>query len=306
MQDRYAGDIGDYGKIALLNELQNQGLSIGVNWYRTEPLASEKKANGSYKQNDGGYFDLHDVKDCDPVLAEKLTKIASVKGDGRSVRALEQADLIPGAVYFSKTVPVENREDWHAQALSFFRTKNAELVFLDPDNGLIVPSAKKGSPRSVKYAYYEEVKEYLCHGHSVLIYNHRSRKPEQQYFREIECRLCDNLPDRLRDTEIFSMTFPRYSVRDCFAVPASPEHADMIRTAFSAMLSGIWKKNRMCQRPLTAGATYSEYRARFKSQNDFLKHYRSLPEDTVRKLIELDGGNTTVKACKYSIWKQNR
>jgi len=33
MQDRYAGDIGDYGKIALLKALQTQGLSIGVNWY---------------------------------------------------------------------------------------------------------------------------------------------------------------------------------------------------------------------------------------------------------------------------------
>ena len=31
MQDRYAGDVGDYGKIALLRFLQAQGFSIGVN-----------------------------------------------------------------------------------------------------------------------------------------------------------------------------------------------------------------------------------------------------------------------------------
>ena len=56
MQDRYAGDIGDYGKIALLKALQVQGLSIGVNWYKTEALAVEKKADGSFKQEDGKYL----------------------------------------------------------------------------------------------------------------------------------------------------------------------------------------------------------------------------------------------------------
>ena len=42
MQDRYAGDIGDFGKIGLLKALYTQGLSIGVNWYRVEPLDTEK------------------------------------------------------------------------------------------------------------------------------------------------------------------------------------------------------------------------------------------------------------------------
>ena len=43
MQDRYAGDIGDFGKIGLLKALQTQGLSVGVNWYRVEPMDTEKK-----------------------------------------------------------------------------------------------------------------------------------------------------------------------------------------------------------------------------------------------------------------------
>lgn len=305
MQDRYAGDIGDYGKIALLNELQNQGLSIGINWYRTNPLPFEMKSNGRYKQNDGGYFVSSELKECDPALAVTLTKIATDEHN-RSVCSLESANLIPGAVYFRDTVPVENRETWHAQALSFFRENNTELVFLDPDNGLLVSSVKKENPRSVKYAFYEEVADYLNDKHSVLIYNHRSRKPELQYFREIESQLREKIPERLRDIEIFTITFPRFSVRDYFAIPASPEHAEMIRNAFSTMLSGIWKEKRMCQKPLTAGATYSEYRARFKSKNDFLKHYRSLPEETIREMIKLEKCNITCKACMASIWKNNK
>lgn len=34
MQNRYTGDIGDFGKLGLLRQLQlNTRLSIGVNWY---------------------------------------------------------------------------------------------------------------------------------------------------------------------------------------------------------------------------------------------------------------------------------
>lgn len=35
MQNRYTGDIGDFGKLGLLRQLRLTGLSIGVNWYLT-------------------------------------------------------------------------------------------------------------------------------------------------------------------------------------------------------------------------------------------------------------------------------
>ncbi len=301
MQDRYAGDIGDFGKIALLNALHEQGLSIGVNWYKTEPLDSERKADGAYKQNDGGYVIPPKLGECDPVLAEKLTKIVN---NDRSIHALEKANLIPDAVYYGKNVTAGDRASWHAEAVSLFDQHKTDLVFLDPDNGLLVSSVKKSHPRSVKYVFDKEIEEYLNNGHSVLIYNHRSRKPELQYFREMEERLRRNLDKN----EFFEITFPRYSVRDYFAIPANPEHAAKIKAAFSAMLSGVWKEKRMCQRPLTAGATFSDYRSRFEEGKTkaFLKQYRSLPEDVVRKMIELDDGDTATKACMFSTWRTDR
>ena len=33
MQNRYAGDVGDFGKIGLLRQLAAAGYHIGVNWY---------------------------------------------------------------------------------------------------------------------------------------------------------------------------------------------------------------------------------------------------------------------------------
>ena len=176
------------------------------------------------------------------------------------------------------------------------------MVFLDPDNGLIVESVKKGNPRRVKYVFDDEITDYINHGHSVLIYNHRCRKPELQYFKEIEQKL-NMYPEKY---EIFEITFPRYSVRDYFAIPAKTEHAEKIKAAFSAMLSGLWKEKRMCQKPLTSGATFTDYRARFKTTKEFLKRFRSLPEDAVRKMIELDEGSTTDKACMFSTWLTER
>ena len=86
MQDRYAGDIGDYGKFSLLSELAKQGLSIGINWYKTEPLATERN-------NDGGYIDIpQSLRKCNPALADKLSVIS--KREDRSIQALEKSQLL--------------------------------------------------------------------------------------------------------------------------------------------------------------------------------------------------------------------
>ena len=115
MQDRYAGDIGDYGKIGLLKALQAQGLSIGVNWYLVEPMDTERKVDGTYKQEDGKYLIPEKLQVCDTLLAEKLTKIA--KSDHRSIRSLEQGNFILNARYYSEPVSVAGREEWHKKAL---------------------------------------------------------------------------------------------------------------------------------------------------------------------------------------------
>ena len=43
MQDRYAGDIGDYGKFGLLKALQAEGFRLGINWYMATPPTEREK-----------------------------------------------------------------------------------------------------------------------------------------------------------------------------------------------------------------------------------------------------------------------
>ena len=83
MQDCYAGDIGDDGKFALLQELHKQGLSIGINCYKTDAIASEK-------QNDGKYCIPDRLAAYDTDLSSRLKKIFhSQDGIARSIEALE-------------------------------------------------------------------------------------------------------------------------------------------------------------------------------------------------------------------------
>ena len=241
MQDRYVGDIGDYGKIGLLKELRSQGLSIAVNWYLVENIDIEKDADGTFKQEDGKYLIPEKLKLCDPTLAGILTEIAL--SDNRSVKELQQADLISDAVYFDEPVPMDGRSDWHYRALE--KLKNTDIVFVDSDNGLLVKSVGKKSAKSVKYTFYEEVRDYLHRGQSVLIYNHRSRKQESKYFYEICLKLRE--VTGIAETEISKITFPRYSVRDYLAVPASIEHRKKIEAAFEKMEHGVWGEMGMCR-----------------------------------------------------------
>ncbi|MBP3883500.1 MAG: NADAR family protein [Olsenella sp.] len=234
MQDRYAGDIGDYGKFGMLRALASEGLSIGINWYLVETPRQEASVN------DGQKLIPKRLTQCDPELAETLLEIS--QGQDRSVRALEQAGLVPGASYFSDPVPVRGRLAWHARALASLA--GADLVFLDPDNGLLVKSVGRQSSRSPKYAFYEEVADYVSRGQSVVVYNHRSRKQEDAYFGEISERLAAAVPQAV---DIVAITFRKGSVRDYFAISANAAHAGLIRDAFEGLANGAWGKAGVCR-----------------------------------------------------------
>jgi hypothetical protein len=53
VQNKYAGDVGDFGKYALLNFMQEKsGLSLGVVWYLVEP----DHTDGDHQAKDGKHI----------------------------------------------------------------------------------------------------------------------------------------------------------------------------------------------------------------------------------------------------------
>lgn len=241
MQDRYAGDIGDFGKFGLLQALSDEGFRIGVNWYKTSPIRQEIAKDGRFKQSDGRYSIPTEVERCNKELADILRCIE--KGGERSIAALQRENLVKDAVYYSEAIPRLNRNEWHRNAVSAL--SSADIVFLDPDNGLLPVSVKNGSERSVKYAYYEELGDYLNNDCSVLVYQHRCRKKRRVYYEEIEERM--EKAGLLRGRTLQVITFPKRSVRDYFALGCSSEHSERIQAVFERMINGVWGDSGMCR-----------------------------------------------------------
>ena len=245
MQDRYAGDIGDYGKFGLLRVFGREGFSVGVNWYKTQPLTSEIYVDGSFKHQDGRYRIPDNISDCNPELAARLLDIFDGKHRcGRSIRALEYEALIPGAVYYSENMSAAKRDMWHKNALKTL--SGCSLVFLDPDNGMKVRSVGYHSSRISKYVLYEEAADYIRSGEqSLVIYNHRPRKKEDEYFEELRSKF--QTMTEFQDKKMWAVTFPKASVRDYIIIAANEEHAEMIVGALSVLRHSMWHEKRVCR-----------------------------------------------------------
>lgn len=139
MQNRYTGDMGDFSKLGLLRALQSASFSIGLNWY----LAPDETHNSDGRHV--GYLSQDECRACDPGLWDELGAI--VKRGNREVRSMEH-DAVLQATFFSdcldfrglrKAERVELRRAWFANSLVAMAGK--DIVCVDPDNGLVVPSA---------------------------------------------------------------------------------------------------------------------------------------------------------------------
>lgn len=237
MQDRYAGDIGDYIKFGLLKALLKAGFRLGVNWYRTDPPDSEiDPKTGRFRQQDGRHLIPSNCVACDPPLARALQAISAPDNPGRSIAALEAAALLDPArvVYYHEPICRTDRDQWHKNAMKALA--GCDLVFLDPDNGLIPSSVGPGSARSVKYVLDSELSDYLSAGKSVVLYQHRPRRKKPDYF----CRMAARLPRSPAGCPIHVLTSPRGTVRDYFLIPANGCAARRFGHVLAQLTAGPW------------------------------------------------------------------
>ena len=168
MQDRYAADIGDYIKLALLKAL-SPGYKLGVSWFRTPD--EQHNMDGKHVAYLG---DDHVPKwrQFDPQLYDQLKAI--VADDRRSVAALE-AKLIPGDVRFHNELlsTARERKSWFAGLKQDFSDR--DLVFIDPDNGIAPAGWKPGRAKSAKRISYDEIWDLHFPARPLIVYHHQSR-----------------------------------------------------------------------------------------------------------------------------------
>lgn len=233
MQNRYTGDIGDFGKLGLLRALQHSGLSIGVNWY----LVPDENHNddGRYVQ----YLGDESFRSCDEELWSVLRRIVSLRE--REVAALQNAHLLDAVFYpvlFSfagKSRPERTaiRKEWHRQALETL--SDVDIVFVDPDNGLLVPSAA-GTRKENKFVTLGELSDYYRQGSSVVYYQHKARVPDSAY---VDAHRKLILSHDFNGASGFGLKFNKTSLRYYFFI-LQPDHKAIVDNAVAQMLETAW------------------------------------------------------------------
>ncbi|WP_133192661.1 hypothetical protein [Labrenzia sp. 011] len=173
MQDRYAGDVGDFVKLGLLRAIA-PGHQLGLAWYRFPDEAHNKDGRHiDYLQKPDTY------KALDPELFDHLGKVVL---SARKLATL--LPVLPGAISFEESlevtgVPARKRRDWRQSWFSrvIQKLKGCDLVFADPDNGIVDDKdTRKGRATFGKQIPLSEVRD-LARGRCAVIYHHNTRRP---------------------------------------------------------------------------------------------------------------------------------
>ncbi|MCP2082229.1 UNVERIFIED_ORG: hypothetical protein J2W74_003415 [Methylorubrum zatmanii] len=243
MQDRYVGDVGDFGKYALLRKLAagaRDRLQLGVIWYRYP----NETHNGDGRHV--AYLDNAAYAALDPGLHMGLAQL--VKSGQRAIEAVERSGILPDdTLYYGRSTAgllgdgsmprrrTSYRSDWLVGALE--ATASANLVFLDPDNGIASPVASRDGPKAGKYAFLEELAAFWGRGQSLVVYHHLNRTaPHAAQVSALATRLSGMLGLSAR---VCPVVLRRGSCR-VFWVVAQPNHAARLADGVTAFAEVGW------------------------------------------------------------------
>ncbi|MEO6044282.1 MAG: hypothetical protein ABIQ47_10225 [Tepidiformaceae bacterium] len=243
MQDRYFGDVGDFGKYGLLRALcgvqpQDLALRLGIVWY----LVGDETHNSDGKHV--GYLDKADkYRICDPKLFDALKGAVSRR---RSVTLLPDMGVLPpGTVYFDDRLELSglqhgkretSRALWWGAALR--ATEESQLVFCDPDNGIAIDPVKLLSKFGEKFAGLAELTALRERGQSVIVYHHADRSANVSTQAQ---RWANQLRGSVTEP-VLCLRYRRGTTRLFFVLP-STEHAEALRGRVQRFVGSPWAKH---------------------------------------------------------------
>jgi hypothetical protein len=242
MQNKYVGDIGDFGKYGLLRWLSPAWQRLGVVWC----LVPDER-----HLNDGRHVDYlarRKYRECDPELFETLKSI--VGAGKREVSEIEQSGLLAaGTAFYSEYLSYDGvkatstrgremrlvmRRSWMARALE--KVSGCDSIFLDPDNGLQTPSVSRHAATAPKYVYADEVLQFLSRAVTLIVYHHLGRNGD--HTSQIQRRKADLKSIAGSDCDIRVLHFRRYSPRAYFLMTKEKE----ILNRVSQLAASEWRQ----------------------------------------------------------------
>ena len=238
MQNRYVGDVGDFGKYGMLRALFGSRHRLGIVWY----LVPDEQQTNDGRHID--YLNRPDFAACDPDLFEAMKTII---GSGqRHIRNVEQSGLFPpGTIYYSRPLSPDTpanrsasqrtrfREDWLQEAVQ--TVTGCDAVFCDPDNGLETPTVGKHDCRAVKYIFYDEVEQFLSAADTVVLYHHFSRQGSHLSQARLRTETLRKLAGPAR--RVLTLRFQPYSPRAYFIMTKEKTIPERIKK----FACSVWK-----------------------------------------------------------------
>ena len=245
MRDSFVGDIGDFANNGLLRALCGTpakpvaGLKLGVVEYFNVPSEKDQK-NGAgniitylkvSKHNKWTY------RQCDEELYDALREMVGdslVNGKELKIDSTRAGLLLPvDGRYYDKRVPSGDRDNWLADALRV--TSEADLVFINPDNG-ITKDAKSPNHAAIAGLLY-----FIEQGKSLVIYYTWNRNSTA------DSQIRHNSKDLQVEFKLSSppwvLRWHRMSGRAYFIVARTQEHKDKIEGRLKAFRESEWMKN---------------------------------------------------------------
>jgi len=172
MRDQYAGDVSDFLKFAFLRALARTDRTLGIAWYYA--LGHDGRADGQHIE----WRDELAWQRLDGPLYDGLTRLPE-----RSIAALENAAIWPnGTSFYRDPMPSHFlRDEWGERKRKAL--DEANVIFLDPDNGL-------GAKTTPKHATVSELQLLRRPGRAVAFITFPGRSmPHDELVRRLHDRL---------------------------------------------------------------------------------------------------------------------
>lgn len=172
MQDRYAGDVGDFVKLGLLRAISKER-RLGVAWYRFPD--EDHNADGRHI----GYLDHPEqYAGLDIDLFDHLRRVTrrerSIKSLIPALGQIASSDEPVATTVLPARFRRRWRQEWFGRVVDDLAS--CDIVFADPDNGIVDDAdRRKGSAKFGKQMPLEEVKA-LALGRCAVNYHHNTRR----------------------------------------------------------------------------------------------------------------------------------
>ncbi len=279
MQDKYVGDVGDFGKYLLLlsicspDESDKKPLQLGINWYKVECGVENDEKDGKYinylindnfnlKQCCSPYSQELYIKLDEEVLFRNLKpeikqKLKIIRGaqwgieckeelkqisENRKVEEIQNAEILPeNTKFYEKSLSYNSDRNHrnHWVAKGFERLNECDAIFFDPDNGL---KDDDNFNNNIKNIYYSELDEYYESGKSLIIYHHATRK--KGGLKEEAKDIMNKLNDRFnKNSNIRALWYHRGTAR-LFFIVANGNHKNKVNQRIDKFLKHFENKSK--------------------------------------------------------------